>query len=43
LEKKRAILVMLTPQTVTDSDKIAEIIVEFKKSNPDFYVMASFM
>jgi len=34
---------MLTPQTVTDSDKIAEIIVEFKKNNPDFYVMASFM
>ena len=43
LEKKRAILVMLTPQTVTDSDKIADIIVEFKKNNPDFYVMASFM
>ncbi len=43
LEKKRAILVMLTPQVITDSDKIAEIIVEFKKNNPDFYVMASFM
>jgi len=43
LEKKRAILLMLTPQTVTDTDKIAETIVEFKKNNPDFYVMASFM
>jgi len=43
LSKKRAILVMLTPQVITDSDKIAEVIVEFKKNNPDFYVMASFM
>jgi len=43
LDKKRAVLLMLTPQTITDSDKIAEIIVEFKKNNPDFYIMASFM
>ncbi len=43
LEKKRAILVMLTPQTVTDTDKIAQIIVDFKTKNPDSFVMASFM
>ncbi len=43
LNKKRAILVMLTPQTVTDTEKIAEIIVDFKRKNPDFFVMASFM
>ncbi len=43
LEKKRAILIMLTPQTVTDTDEIARVIVDFKKQNPDSFIMASFM
>lgn len=43
LEKKRAILVMLTPQTVTDTEQIAKVIVDFKKKNPDAYIMTSFM
>lgn len=43
LDKKRAILLMLTPQTTTDTDNIARIIVDFKKENPDFFVMVSFM
>ncbi len=43
LEKKRAILIMLTPQTITDTEKIAEIIVDFKRKNPDFFIMTSFM
>ena len=43
LKKKRAILIMLTPQTVTDTDRIAEVIVDFKKKNPDNFIMASFM
>jgi hypothetical protein len=34
---------MLTPQTVTDTDKIAKVIVDFKRKNPEFFVMASFM
>jgi acyl-CoA synthetase (NDP forming) len=43
LHKKRAILIMLTPQTVTDTDSIAKIIIDFKNKNPDLYVMTSFM
>ncbi len=43
LKKKRAILVMLTPQTVTDTDEIAKVIVDFKIKNPEIFVMASFM
>ena len=43
LKKKRAILIMLTPQTVTDTDEIAKVIVDFKKENPDTYIMTSFM
>jgi len=43
LEKKRGILIMLTPQTVTDTDEIARVIVNFKKQNPDSFVMTSFM
>jgi hypothetical protein len=34
---------MLTPQTVTDTDEIAKVIVDFKTQNPDSFVMASFM
>jgi hypothetical protein len=34
---------MLTPQTVTDTDSIAKIIIDFKNKNPDLYVMTSFM
>jgi hypothetical protein len=43
LKKKRAILVMLTPQTVTDTDEIARVILDFKKNNRDIFIMASFM
>ena len=43
LDKKRAVLVMLTPQTVTDTENIAKVIVDFKKKNPGVYLMTSFM
>lgn len=43
LSKKRAILIMLTAQSVTDVENIARIIIEFKKQNPDMFVMVSFM
>ncbi|MDQ7023235.1 MAG: acetate--CoA ligase family protein [Candidatus Gracilibacteria bacterium] len=43
LKNKRAILVMLTPQTVTDTENIAKVIVEFKNKNPKIFVMVSFM
>ncbi len=43
LKKKRAILIMLTPQTVTDTENIAKIIIDFKKENPNLFIMTSFM
>ena len=41
--KKRAILLMLTAQSITDVDNIANVIIDFKISNPDEFVMVSFM
>jgi len=43
LEKKRAILIMLTPQTTTDVENIAQAIVDFKKQNLGVFIMTSFM
>jgi len=43
IDKKRAILVMLTAQSVTDVENIAEVIVSFKKENQDQFIMSSFM
>ncbi len=41
--KKRAILIILTAQTMTDVEKIAEVIVDFKKQNPDQFILVTFM
>ncbi len=41
--KKRAILVMLTAQSITDVENIANTIIDFKISNPDEFIMVSFM
>jgi hypothetical protein len=34
---------MLTAQSVTDVENIAEVIVSFKKENQDQFIMSSFM
>jgi hypothetical protein len=34
---------MLTAQSITDVDNIARVIIDFKKNNPDEFVMVSFM
>ena len=41
--KKRAILVMLTAQSITDVENIANTIIDFKIANPDEFIMVSFM
>jgi len=41
--KKRAILLMLTAQSITDVENIANVIVDFKISNPDQFIMVTFM
>ena len=41
--KKRAILIMLTAQSITDVENIANVIIDFKISNPDEFIMVSFM
>jgi len=43
LKKKRAVLIMLTPQTITDTKKIAKVISLLKKQNPNIFIMTSFM
>lgn len=43
LDKKRAILVLLTAQSVTDVDNIANVIIDFRKENPDELILVSFM
>lgn len=43
LSKKRAILILLTAQSVTDVDNIANVIIDFKRNNPDQFLMISFM
>lgn len=43
LKNKRAILLLLTAQSVTDVENIAQIIIDFKKNNPDQFIMVSFM
>ena len=41
--KKRSILIMLTAQSITDVENIANVIVDFKIKNPDQLVMVTFM
>lgn len=41
--KKRSILIMLTAQSITDVENIANVIVEFKRSNPNQFIMVTFM
>lgn len=43
LEKKRAILIILTAQSVTDVEEIARVIVDFQRQNREILVMVSFM
>ncbi len=43
LDRNLAILVLLTPQTVTDTDVIAEKIIAFQKSHPERLIFTSFM
>ncbi len=43
IDNKRAILVLLTAQSITDVENIAEVIVDFKRKNPREFVMVSFM
>lgn len=43
LKKTRAILLMLTAQSVTDVENIAKVIVDFKIKNKDQFIMVSFM
>lgn len=43
LEKKRAILLILTAQSVTDVEEIARVIVAFQRQNQEMLVMVSFM
>ena len=41
--KKRAILLMLTAQSITDVANIANVIIDFKKAHTDEFIMVSFM
>ena len=41
--KKRAILIMLTAQSITDVENIANTIIDFKIANPEQFVMVTFM
>jgi acetyltransferase len=43
LVKKRSILILLTAQSITDVEDIAEVIINFKKNNPEQFIMVSFM
>lgn len=43
LKQKRAILILLTAQTVTDVENIAQVIVDFKRENPNEFIMVTFM
>ncbi len=43
LDRNLAIMVLLTPQTVTDVDVIASKIIAFKNAHPDILIMTSFM
>lgn len=43
LSKKRAILILLTAQVITDVENIANVIIDFKIQNPCEFIMVSFM
>ena len=43
VDKKKSILLMLTAQSVTDVENIANVIIDFKISNPDQFIMVTFM
>lgn len=43
LDEKVWILVLLTPQTSTDVENIASVIIDFEKKHPEYFLMASFM
>lgn len=43
LQKKRAYLILLSPQSVTDVVNIAEVIVKFKNENPQYFIFTSFV
>lgn len=43
LTKKRAILILLTAQSVTDVENIANVILDFNIKNPSEFIMVSFM
>jgi len=43
LDRNLAIMILLTPQTVTDVDVITEKIIAFKNTHPDILIMTSFM
>lgn len=43
LQKNYTVLIMLTPQAVTDTENIARVINDYCKTNPEKMVLASFM
>jgi hypothetical protein len=43
LEKKRAYLILVTAQSITDVDNIAKVIIDFKKENPNEFIFTSFI
>jgi hypothetical protein len=43
LKVKRAILILLTPQSTTDVENIAKVISSFKKENPFEFIFTSFI
>ena len=43
LQNKRAILLILTPQSITDVENIAQVIIGFQKENPGQFIMVSFI
>jgi acetyltransferase len=43
LKEKRAILILLTPQSMTDVENVAEVISSFKKENPNEFIFTSFI
>jgi hypothetical protein len=43
LKVKRAILILLTPQSMTDVENVAKVISSFKIENPSEFIFTSFI
>jgi hypothetical protein len=43
LSKKRAYLILVSPQSITDVENIAKVIVDFKEKNPSIFLFTSFV